>query len=132
MGSTDGAFAGYENAGGEDILLALVQPGDWQDARAMELLTKALAAAQTYYAGNGDSYADFTFIRGEMIDPELTWQGDVPDYSQVVSVRDVGATHLLLTTLSSSGRYFCIVGDAGSTGAQGMSDTPVTSIADCT
>jgi hypothetical protein len=50
----------------------------------------------------------------------------------VVSVRDVGATHLLLTTLSTSGRYFCIVGDAGSTGTQGMSDTPVTTVADCT
>jgi hypothetical protein len=28
VGSTDGAFPGYENAGGEDVLLALVQPGD--------------------------------------------------------------------------------------------------------
>jgi hypothetical protein len=66
-----------------------------------------------------------------MIDPELTWQGDVPDWSQVVSVRDVGATQLLLTTLSNSGRYFCIVGDAGSTGAQGASDTPNTAASDC-
>jgi hypothetical protein len=131
VGSTDGAFPGYENAGGEDVLLALVQPGDWQDARAMELLTRALAAAQTYYADNGDSYADFTAIHGALIDPELTWQADVPDDPQVVSVRDVGATHLLLTTLSNSGRYFCIVGDAGSTGAQGAGDTPIESVSEC-
>ena len=132
VGSTDGAFPGYENAGGEDVLLALVQPGDWQDARAMELLTRALAAAQTYYLGNGDSYAGFTEIHGAMIDPELWWQADVPDDPQVVSVRDVGATQELLTTLSSSGRYLCIVGDAGSTGSQGMSDAPFAAVADCT
>ena len=132
VGSTDGAFPGYENAGGEDVLLALVQPGDWQDARAMELVTRALAAAQTYYAGNGDSYAGFSAIHGAMIDPELTWQADVPDDPQVVSVRDVGATHVLLTTLSSSGRFFCIVGDAGSTGPQGMSEAPFATVADCT
>ena len=132
VGSTDGAFPGYENAGGEDVLLALVQPGDLQDARAMELLTRALAAAQAYHDGNGDSYAGFSAIHGAMIDPELTWQADVPDDPQVVSVRDVGATHVLLTTLSSSGRYSCIVGDAGSTGPQGMSEAPFTTVADCT
>ena len=65
-----------------------------------------------------------------MIEPEVTWQADVPDDPRVVSVRDVGATHVLLTTLSSSGRYFCFVGDAGSTGAQGMSRVPFTTVAD--
>lgn len=131
VGSTDGAFAGYQNAGGEDVLLALVHPGQWQDARASELLTRALAAAQTYYGNNGDSYAGFNVVRGEEIDPDLLWQGDVADHVQAVSVRDVAATQLVLTTLSASGRYLCIVGDAGSTGAQDMSDTPVTTVAGC-
>jgi hypothetical protein len=40
--------------------------------------------------------------------------------------------HVLLTTLSSSGCYFCIIGDAGSTGAEGMSEAPSTAVADCT
>ena len=65
-----------------------------------------------------------------MIDPEVTWLADVPD-PQVVSVRDVGATHVLLTT-TSSGRSFRIVGDAGSTGPQGVSESPFTTVADCT
>jgi hypothetical protein len=64
VGSTDGAFPGYQNAGGEDVLLALVHSGDWKDARASELLTRALVAAQTYYGANGESYAGLRGLHG--------------------------------------------------------------------
>src|SRR5512134_1918979 len=102
-----------------------------QNRAAQSDLRNAMAAAKTYFTDN-DAYTAFNAAAGEAIEPSLTWN-DAAAGSTVqgeVSVRNVGATTVVLVGLSASGDFFCI-GDTSNVG-QSQGDDDAATVAACT
>jgi type IV pilus assembly protein PilA len=84
-----------------------------QDRAAQSNLRNALTAGKAFYTDD-ETYAGFDAAAGELIEPSLTWDDDgttaaVPG---TVEIKVPGTVeHLLLTTYSASGTYFCILDD---------------------
>ena len=88
-----------------------------QDRAAQSDLRNALTAAKAFYTDE-DTYTptagNFDAAEGELIEPSLTWNDDgAPSTEGEVSVREVAASTVLLTTASASGAFFCIDDNAG-------------------
>jgi type IV pilus assembly protein PilA len=107
-----------------------------QDRAAQSDLRNALTAAKAFYTDE-DTFTptdgDFNAAEGQLIEPSLTWNDLAASVEGAVSVREVSADTVLLTTLSASGDYFCI-GDDGGQNVSGPADpeTDAGEIADCT
>jgi type IV pilus assembly protein PilA len=89
-----------------------------QDKAAESNIRNAVAAAKTYYT-DSNSYAGFSWINGEQIEPALTWNDSPVALTDQVSVRGVSQQSIVLVTKSESGHVFCFatgtLGDAEGT-----------------
>jgi type IV pilus assembly protein PilA len=89
-----------------------------QDKEAESNIRNAVAAAKTYYT-DSNSYAGFTWIQAEQIEPALTWNNSPVALTDQVSVRGVSKQSVVLVTKSTSGHVFCFatgtLGDAEGT-----------------
>jgi hypothetical protein len=101
-----------------------------QDEVAQEMLLQGLDDAAEYSDSNNNSYAGFDAAAGSAIDPELTWQDGVASTVDVVSVKDVTDTQVLLTTQSGSGAFFCAA-DSPSGTSEGTGPTDFMTVAEC-
>jgi type IV pilus assembly protein PilA len=103
-----------------------------QDRAAQSDLRNALTAAKAFYTDE-DTYTassgDFDAAEGELIEPSLTWNDAAVSVEGEVSVRDVAADTVLLSTASASGDIFCI-GDNAGANVQGTGEQ--TAVVDCT
>jgi hypothetical protein len=78
-----------------------------QDRAAQSDLRNAFAAAKTYFADD-DSYKGFHPTVGVMIEPSLSYAGDRTATLGVISINLVTKTEVVMSTVSDSGRAFCI------------------------
>jgi hypothetical protein len=101
-----------------------------QDEVAQEMLLQGLDDAAEYSDSNNNSYAGFDAAAGSAIDPELTWQDGGASTVDVVSVKDVTDTQVLLTTQSGSGAFFCAA-DSPSGTSEGTGPTDFMTVAEC-
>jgi hypothetical protein len=111
------AFVAPVGAGGE--IVAVGPTGDLgsitlgasaeptlDDRHAQSDLRNAFVAAKTYYA-DSESFEGFTPAVASSIEPSLDWQADLTTPGKM-SIRDVGADHILLVTATPANDAFCI------------------------
>jgi hypothetical protein len=88
---------------------AAIGPGD---LKTMSNLTLGMAAAKIYFANNNGSYSGFDAAQAYHIQPNLDWaDGDGLEVG-VVNISGVNQTQVLLESLSSTGKSFCIADDS--------------------
>jgi hypothetical protein len=97
------------------------------DRRAQSDLRNAYVAAKTYYT-DSNSFEGFTPAVASSIEPSLDWQADLTTPGKV-SIRDVGADHILLVTATSVNDAFCIAEQPDGTTTYGAIDAQ--NVAEC-
>jgi hypothetical protein len=105
------------------------QPGEpsLADRRAQSDLRNAYVAAKTYYT-DGNSFEGFTPAVASSIEPSLDWQADLTTPGKV-SIREVGADHILLVTATPVNDAFCIAEQPDGTTTYGAIDAQ--NVAEC-
>src|SRR6266540_4662433 len=81
-----------------------------QDRVAEADLRNAIAVAKVYFT-NGDTYRGFDPSVAATIEPSLSWVGNAPAVPGIVSINLAQDGEILMTTMSGSGRVFCIADD---------------------
>ncbi len=113
LGASFDAFVAPVGAGGD--IVAVGPTGDLgsislepslDDRRAQSDLRNAYVAAKTYFT-DSDSFEGFTPAVASSIEPSLDWQADLTTPGKV-SIREVGADHILLVTATPANDAFCI------------------------
>ena len=97
------------------------------DRRAQSDLRNAYVAAKTYYT-DSDSFEGFTPEVASSIEPSLDWQADLTTPGKM-SIRDVGADHILLVTATPANDAFCIAEQPDGTTTYGAIDAQ--NVAEC-
>jgi type IV pilus assembly protein PilA len=82
-----------------------------QDKAAESNLRNAVAAAKTFFT-DADVYTGFTAAVALGIEPSLVWNTAAVSTINTVSIRDVAANTVSLSTLSGSGTFFCLADNA--------------------
>jgi type IV pilus assembly protein PilA len=82
-----------------------------QDKAALSNLRNGIAAAKTYFT-DSDQYTGFDAGEGDAIEPSLVWTDAAGVAQDTVDVDGVDATHVTLSTLSASGKSFCVTDDS--------------------
>jgi type IV pilus assembly protein PilA len=85
-----------------------------QDRAAQSNLRNAMTAAKAYFT-DGETYAGFD-AEAANIEPSLSWNTAAASAQNVISIRDMGANTITLSTESSSGTIFCLADVSGQTG----------------
>jgi len=85
-----------------------------QDRAAQSNLRNAMTAAKAYFT-DGETYVGFS-AEAAAIEPSLTWNTAAVSTQNTVSIRDQGANTVTLSTLSTSGAFFCLADVNGQTG----------------
>jgi type IV pilus assembly protein PilA len=109
-----------------------------QDRAAQSNLRNALVAAKTFYT-DGSTYAGLCTAApctgaGQIgaIEPSLTYDlGAVASTQNVVNIRNLSATSVLLATQSASGSFFCLGDQANGPGST-FGKTDAATAAACT
>ena len=83
-----------------------------QDRIAQSNLRNALVTAKAHFTERG-TYKGFDPDTASEIEPSLPWEGDRPAAARVVSINLAERSLIVLSTLSDSGRAFCIGEEAG-------------------
>jgi type IV pilus assembly protein PilA len=84
-------------------------------------LRNALTAAKTYFTDN-DTYTGFTGPGGATIEPSLDWTGASPASVGKISVSQVTATTVVLTTKAQDGNFYCLLDTSTAGQTQGSVD----------
>jgi hypothetical protein len=84
-------------------------------------LRNAYVAAKTYYA-DSHSYEGFGPREAASIEPSLAYNTNASAVTGEVSIRDVGADHILLVEATASASVFCIAEDIAGTTTYGAVD----------
>jgi type IV pilus assembly protein PilA len=98
-----------------------------QDRAAQSNLRNGLTAAKAFYTDDetfvgfdADLVVDNPDVQplegAADIEPSLTWNTDAVSVQNAVSIRDLGARTVALSTLSASGTIFCLSDTNGQTG----------------
>ena len=140
LGAPFDAFVAPNSAGGEVVAigpdgdLGSAAAGDGttaeptlDDRRAQSDLRNAYVAAKTYYT-DSNSFEGFTPEVAASIEPSLDWQADLTTPGKM-SIRDVGADHILLVTATPVNDAFCIAEQPDGTTTYGAIDAQ--NVAEC-
>jgi type IV pilus assembly protein PilA len=86
-----------------------------QNRAAQSNLRNAMTAAKAFYT-DGETYVGFTPVVAAGVEPSLTWNAAAASTQNTVSIRDLSATTVTLSSLSASGTIYCMADIAGQTG----------------
>jgi type IV pilus assembly protein PilA len=103
-----------------------------QDRAAQSNLRNGLQAAKTFFT-DADAYTGFDDLKGEGIEPSLTWVDNADPAVGSVSVNTESATAVILVAESASGDFFCVADDStvGTTYDTGAAFADVDTVAEC-
>jgi hypothetical protein len=96
----------------EDPAIAAIKAA--QDKVAQSLLRSAMISSKSYFLDSA-SYTGFGPAAGSAIEPAFRWTGGGPATVGAVSIDIADSGQLVISTLSQSGRPFCMA-DGGSSG----------------
>jgi type IV pilus assembly protein PilA len=103
-----------------------------QDRAAQSNLRNGLQAAKTFFT-DADAYTGFDDLKGEGIEPSLTWVDNADPAVGSVSVNTESATAVILVAESASGDFFCVADNStvGTTYDTGAAFADVDTVAEC-
>ena len=101
------------------------------DESARNLLDRAKDDAETFANANGDSFTGFDAAAASTIDSGLTWQDGGTSSVGVVAIKDVASDHVLLTTQSTTGTFFCVTENSQGDDSTGMGPSDFDTAASC-
>ncbi|MGH2710126.1 MAG: type IV pilin protein [Actinomycetota bacterium] len=92
-----------------------------QNRAAQSNLRNAMTAAKAFYTDN-ETYVGFTEAVAEGIEPSLNFNTGAASVANQVSIRDLAAGTVALSTLSASGTVYCIAETAPGTTGEGTGE----------
>ena len=92
-----------------------------QNRAAQSNLRNAMTAAKAFYTDN-ETYVGFTEAVAEGIEPSLNFNTAAVSVANEVSIRDLGAGTVALSTRSASGTFYCLAETAPGTTGEGTGE----------